>query len=133
MSQDEGNAWFSAEIGEPLPGEDTFNGHHEPLTIGGGSPEEGVWSGFHLAVQHDFPIVAQDADVHGTGMQVDSAVKLMLIGVESHEVSSIIVNLFSTTSIPPGYAEGEASYIINRLQPTASSVRSYLASASGSG
>jgi len=45
------------------------------------------------------------------------------MGVESHEVSSFVVNLFSTTSIPPGYAEGEASYIINRLQRTALSRR----------
>jgi hypothetical protein len=37
-----------------------------------------------MAVQHDFPIVAQDADVHGTGMQVDSAVERVLMGVESH-------------------------------------------------
>jgi hypothetical protein len=83
MSQDEGNALLSTEIGEPIPGEDTFNGHHEPLPIGGDSPEEGFRSRFHMAVQHDFPIVAQDADVHGTGMQVDSAVKRVLMGVES--------------------------------------------------
>jgi len=67
--------------------------------------------------------VAQDADLHRAGMQVDTAVKWMLMGVESHEVSSFVVNLFSTTSIPPGYAEGEASYIINRLQRTALSRR----------
>ena len=40
-------------------------------------------SGLHIAVQQDLTIVAQNADVHGTGMQVDPAVKLMLIGVES--------------------------------------------------
>jgi hypothetical protein len=38
---------------------------------------------------------------------------------------------FPTASIPLGYAEGEASIIINRVQPTASSVR--CAPASGSG
>ena len=51
-------------------------------------------------------------------MQVDTAVKWMLIGVESHEVSSFVVNLFATTSIPLGYAAGEASYIIKGLEST---------------
>jgi hypothetical protein len=32
--------------------------------------------------------VIQDTDVHGAGMQVDAAVKLMLLRVEAHEVSS---------------------------------------------
>jgi hypothetical protein len=84
MSQDEGNTFVSTEIGEPLPGEDTFNGHHEPLPIGGNGLEKRFGSGFHIAVQHDFPIVAQDADIHASGMQVDCAVKRVLMGVESH-------------------------------------------------
>ena len=75
--------------------------------------------------------MAQDTDIHGAGMQVDTAVKWMLMGVESHEVSSFVVNLFSTTSIPPGYAEGEASYIIKSVQPTPYSVRSAPASSGG--
>jgi hypothetical protein len=58
VSQDEGNALLSTQVGEPIPGEDTFHGHHEPLTIGGDSPEEGFGSGFHMAVQHDFTVVA---------------------------------------------------------------------------
>jgi hypothetical protein len=40
---------------------------------------------------------------------------------------------FPNASIPLGYAEGETSIIINRLQPTPSSVRSCLAPASGRG
>jgi hypothetical protein len=38
-----------------------------------------------------------------------------------------------TLRLPPGYAEEGTSISIKALQPTASSVRSYLASASGSG
>ena len=36
----------------------------------------------------DLPILVQDAEVHGAGMQVDATVKLVLLGVESPEVSS---------------------------------------------
>ena len=61
--------------------------------IGGHGLEKGVGSGFHIAVQQDFPVVAQNTDVHASGMQVDAAVKWVLIGVESHEVSSFLGNL----------------------------------------
>jgi hypothetical protein len=84
VSQDEGDALFSAEVGEPLPGEETFHGAHETLTIGGNRLEERFRSRFHVAVQQDFALGAQDADVHTPGMHVDTAVKGVLIGVESH-------------------------------------------------
>jgi hypothetical protein len=84
MTQNQGNVLFGTQVGEPLPGEDAFNRHDQPLTIGGNGFEERFWSRFHVAVQHDFPIVAQDADIHRAGMQVDATVKLVLIGVESH-------------------------------------------------
>jgi len=35
-----------------------------------------------MAVQHDFAIVAQDADRHVSGMQVDAAVKWVLVSVK---------------------------------------------------
>jgi hypothetical protein len=68
MSQDEGNALFSTQVGQPIPGENTCNRHDQTLTIGGNRLEEGFRSGCHITVQKDFAIVTQDADIHGTGM-----------------------------------------------------------------
>jgi hypothetical protein len=93
MSQDEGHALFGAEVGKPIPGADACNGHHQTGTIGGHGLEQGVGSGFHVAGPQDFPVVAQNTDVHAAGMQVDAAVKAVLIGGESHEVSSFRGNL----------------------------------------
>jgi hypothetical protein len=46
------------------------------------------------------------------------------MGVESHEVSSFLVNrIFPPPAYHWGYAEGEASYIINSLEQTAHSGR----------
>jgi hypothetical protein len=39
-------------------------------------------------VEKRFLFVAKDADVHGSGMKVDSAVVPVLFGVESHWASS---------------------------------------------
>jgi len=77
--------------------------------------------------------LGEDADVHRPGMQVDAAVKWVLGGVESHEVSSSLKSDFPNTSIPKWYAEEEASISIIGLEPTASGVRYAPASDSGSG
>jgi hypothetical protein len=50
MTQNQGNVLFGTQVGEPLPGEDAFNRHDQPLTIGGNGLEEGFRSGFHISV-----------------------------------------------------------------------------------
>jgi hypothetical protein len=80
MPQDEGHAFVSAESSEPIPGEDACNGHDQPLAIRGNGLEERFRSGLHVAVQQEFPLVAQDTDRHRAGMQVDTTVKLMRLG-----------------------------------------------------
>ena len=76
------------EVGEPVPGEDAFDGDDQIVPIGRNGLEKRLWAGFHIAVQQDLAVLVQDTDVHGAGMQVDATVKLVLFGVESHEVSS---------------------------------------------
>jgi hypothetical protein len=135
MAQNESNAFVSTESSEPIPGKDTFNGHDETLTIGGNGFEEGSGSGWQVAGQQDFALMAYDTAVHGAGVQVDPTVQWVLSGGESHEVSSFLRNqlFIPTTSIPLGYAEGEASYIINGLEPTPYSLRFAAAFGRGSG
>ena len=43
-------------------------------------------------LNHAGEILVQDAEVHGAGMQVDAAVKLVLLRLESHEVSSFLLS-----------------------------------------
>jgi hypothetical protein len=71
-----------------VPGEDAFNRHHQPVAIGGNGLAKGVWSGFHVAVQQGIPLLVHDTDIPAAGMQVDTAVKWVRLGIESHEVSS---------------------------------------------
>src|SRR5262245_64829574 len=83
MTSDAGNACVSPQVGEPIPGEEAFNRHDQPLTRGGNGLEERFRSGLPSAVQHDLTIVTQDADVHGAGLQVEATVKWVLRGVEA--------------------------------------------------
>src|SRR4029450_6919694 len=88
MPEDKRNAFARTEVGKPIPGEDTLDSNNQPVTRGCNSLEKRFGSCWHVAVQHDLAVLTQDTKVHGAGMQVDAAVKWVLGGVESHEVSS---------------------------------------------
>ena len=89
MARDEGNPLLGAEVGQPVPGEETFERDNEALTIGCNGLEERFRGGFHGAVPQDVPVMVHETDVHGAGLQVDTAVKLVLVlGGEAPEVSS---------------------------------------------
>jgi hypothetical protein len=83
LTSDEGKAFVSAPVGEPIPGKEACNRHDQPPTLGGNGLEERFRSGCPSAVQHDCTSVTQDADVHGAGMPVEATVKWVLSGVES--------------------------------------------------
>ena len=88
VAQDEGNALTGAEVGQPVPGEDPFDADHQVLAVGGHRLQKRFGPCLHLPVEQDLPVPVQDAEVHGAGVQVDATIKLVLLGVESPEVSS---------------------------------------------
>ena len=52
-------------------------------------------------MQSDRSIFIQDAEIHLGGMQVDTTVKFMLLGVEIHEKASLVEVIKSYISILP--------------------------------
>jgi hypothetical protein len=116
MAQDEGKACSGTEIRQPVPGKETLDSHHPMVARGRNRFQERLWSGLHVAVHEDFSVMAQEADVHAAGMQVDPTIKLMLLGGESHGGLLRSEPEFPSGSIPPWDAEEEASIIINALQ-----------------
>jgi hypothetical protein len=94
MAEDEGDFALGAEIGDPIPGEDALHGDDQI-----GSVEwsdrllEHFDSSIHVAVKHDVPQRVQHAEIHLLCMQVDSAVELVLRGVESHKGLLLLVGL----------------------------------------
>jgi hypothetical protein len=90
VSQDQGDCRCSAESGEPIPGEQACDRSDETRTVGSTGLEARCRSGLHIVVSQECTLVAQEADVHGTGRQVDTAVKIVWLGVESPEVSSFL-------------------------------------------
>jgi hypothetical protein len=90
MAEDKSDPMLSAEVREPVPGKHALYRNNDILTIGRNSLEKRLWASWHVAVQHDLPVLIQDADLHGPGMQVDATVKFVLLRVKAHEVSSSV-------------------------------------------
>ena len=84
VAEDEGDTFVSAQIGEPIPGEDALAGDDEVVAIRGHGREERFGRGLHVAVQQHFALRVEDTQIHRPGVQVDAAVVLMSLGVESH-------------------------------------------------
>src|SRR5215813_11621725 len=105
MPEDKGDPFPRTQVSQPIPREDPFDSHDKIVTIGGNDLEEGLRVGCVVLIDQELSGMAQDADVHRPGMEINPTVRFMLWGVEAHEVSSSSWLLFSTTSIPPWYAE----------------------------
>ena len=88
VSEDEGDVFFGTEIGQPVPGEHALGANHQIVPIRGDGFEEGCRLGLNVAMEQDFSLLAEDAQVHFVGMQIDSAIMLVLFGVQSHEKAS---------------------------------------------
>jgi len=94
MTQDKGNPFLDTEIGDPVPGEHTFHGDDNVLSIRMNDLEEDLTIGNNISVQPGFSCLIEDAEIHFVGVKVDSAIEFVMFGVESHLVSSFVVGLW---------------------------------------
>ena len=88
VPEDEGDPFPRTQVRQPIPREDTFDRDDNIVTLGGNDLEEGLGVGVVIVVDQDLPVGVHDTDGHRPGMKIDSTVRVMLFGVESHEVSS---------------------------------------------
>ncbi len=88
VTQDEGEVFSSAGISEPIPGKHAFNCDYDILMVRSNELQESLGIRRQVAMYENVAFAVQDADVHRSCVKVYSAVILMLLGVESHKVSS---------------------------------------------
>ena len=88
VSENELDLVFLHEICQPIPVEGGLAGDDETLLVGceGVQEDLGVFA-LEVLVEQDFPVVVDNADVHGRSVQVDPAVELALLIVEFHHES----------------------------------------------
>lgn len=88
MAEDEGDPFIGTEIGQPVPGEHAFGGHHQILAVRFDQTQKRFWTSRDVLMHDNIASRIEDADVHGAGMQIDTAIMLMLLGVKSHDAGS---------------------------------------------
>jgi hypothetical protein len=91
MSENERDAFIGTEISKPVPSEDTLCSNYDVLSIWGDGPEERLRLGSHISVEDHFGTLVQNTEIHRSCVKIDTTVMAMLSGVESHEVSSLMM------------------------------------------
>jgi len=89
VAQHESDPLPGAEVRQPVPGEDAFDGDDEAVTVGGHGLEEGLGRRGQVLVDQDLALGVEDADVHRLRVQIDPAPVAMLSVVESHRSPSL--------------------------------------------
>jgi hypothetical protein len=102
VTEDEGDVFFSTEVGKPVPGEHAFDSDNDVFSVCFDSLKEGIGLSVNILVKQDVPVLVEDTEIHGSGMKVDTAVEFMLLRVESHEASSLKNGYSSTEHIRKG-------------------------------
>jgi hypothetical protein len=122
------------EVGEPIAGKHPRDSHDEGSPRGSHDLEQSCRTRWQVAMPPEGAVVVKKTDVQGTGMPSKTPRKLVLLRVESPEVSSALRSESGPLSADHRWSAGEgASRSINRLEPTTSSVRCAPVSGSGSG
>ena len=84
MPQNESDALPDAQIGEPVPGEDAFDGDGDPLPERSDRFQKRIGIRLHVAVKNDRALLIENAQVHRSRVQINSAVMRMLLRIEFH-------------------------------------------------
>ena len=104
MTEDKGNIFLFAEISQPVLGEHALCTDDHVFPVWFYSPEKGFGICPNIPVQNSFSLPVKDAQVHFIGVQVDSAVKIVLFGIKSHEKASFVEVIgyphYSKTGLP---------------------------------
>jgi hypothetical protein len=90
VAENEGDVFLGTEIGDPVPGEHAFDSDHDVLTEGSNGTEKSFRVCVDVLMNPDIATGIEDTDKHIFCMQVDTTIKLVLLGVKSHKASSFL-------------------------------------------
>jgi hypothetical protein len=68
MAQDEGDAFFGTEVGQPISGEDTLHGDDKIVPVGSDDTQEGRGGGGQILMAQNHAALIENTDVHGADM-----------------------------------------------------------------
>src|SRR5262249_51414816 len=116
VPQNKRNILLGAQIGEPVPSKDAFHANRHVFSVGGYRFKEQLRGTRHVSVQQYLALRIQDTDVHRSGMQIDSAVVSVLLGIKSHDEVSSFKSVFGKHEHTKGTLKEGASMSIIWLE-----------------
>jgi hypothetical protein len=84
VTEDQGDAFVCAQVGEPVPGEHALATDDEVLAKGLDGIEKGVGLGRQIAFEDGLAFGAEDVHEHGSGRPIDAAIELVRFVVVRH-------------------------------------------------
>jgi hypothetical protein len=118
VPEDERDSFLGAEIRKPVPGENALRSDDESFTIGRNRLQEELRPTLEVLMEMDLAGLVKHAKVHGSDVQIDAAVKFVLLGVESHRFPLVNGLNGQPPATPFGIGTGGALMSINALQLT---------------
>ena len=85
MAEDEGQLLAGAEISQPVPAKDALHPDDDIFLIRGDEFEKKCWIGINVLVKLNSSLLIENADIHFSGMEIDSAIILVLTSIEVHQ------------------------------------------------
>ncbi len=130
VPKDEGQTLRSAEVREPVPGEETGNGHTQTVPRRRKGLQTWCRSGLHLAVEQDGPVMVHDTDLPTAGMPIDPTGKGGVVRVASPEVfSSFMRDFFPSAAYHWGMGRGRPQSLSKACRRRLPVIRNSLCSA----
>jgi len=89
VTEDEGNAFAFAVVGEPVPREHALAADDESFPVGFDGVEEGDGRGGDVLFESSDSLIVENVDEEASGVEIDAAVVYVLGLVGSHLVVSL--------------------------------------------
>ena len=86
MAEDKRQSLLRTQVGEPVPRKDALHSDDNILPRGGNDLQKRLRARRHIAMHQDLAVVVENTDVQGAGVQVDAAIKWMLLSGEAPEI-----------------------------------------------
>jgi len=88
MSEDKGYFVFGTKVCNPVPTKDALNADNDVIDIWKNHFKEQLRIGFDVFVNMSFTLFVEDANIHFSGVQIDTAIVLVLFIVKFHDLAS---------------------------------------------
>jgi hypothetical protein len=84
VTEDKTDLFLSTQVCKPVPSEHALDTNNEVFTERSDGAEKQLWIGPKVSVQKHLIFLTQNADVHVSRVQVDSAIMFVSCGIKSH-------------------------------------------------